>query len=526
MIDALRISFDLKNTYRVNCIIYSIQQIPLIRRILPDSLYKSRGLKIFANVLAVLWEILTAFIGKLLYLLLLVSLAGNLYKGGDMSKVSLHILLFLTIIGSFMNTYMFNPSNDKYYAMILMRMDAGKYTLSNYFYMAVKTIVGFMPFTILFGKMWGLPVFIRILLPFFVMGMKLTASWIFLLRYEKTGACMNENLPPKAAWPLTAVLLLAAYGLPWLGVTVPFQAFMILLVLVIAAGLYSLVKIWRFKAYREMYQLILSDKKTAIDIRANTQKAVEEQSRKSISMEEGFESKKKGFEYFNELFIRRHKKILWRSAFKVSIIAAVIVAGFFVAVQVNGDLKSGLNKILMTFLPYFVFIMYAVNRGTYFTQVLFMNCDHSMLTYAFYKKPEFILKLFRIRLREIVKVNLLPAAVIGLGLALLLYSSGGSENPVNYLILIVSILFMSIFFSVHYLTCYYLLQPYNVNTEMKSATYRIVLSGTYFVCFLFMKLRMNTLVFGMMVTLFCALYCVIACVLVYKFASRTFRLRN
>ena len=42
-----------------------------------------------------------------------------------------------------------------------------------------------------------------------------------------------------------------------------------------------------------------------------------------------------------------------------------------------------------------------------------MNCDHSMLTYSCYKEPASILKLFRIRLREIMKINLLPASVMG-----------------------------------------------------------------------------------------------------------------
>lgn len=58
-----------------------------------------------------------------------------------------------------------------------------------------------------------------------------------------------------------------------------------------------------------------------------------------------------------------------------------------------------------------------LNRGTDFTQALFVNCDSSLLTYSFYKRPKFILRLFQIRLREIVKINLLPAAVIGGGLA-------------------------------------------------------------------------------------------------------------
>ena len=87
--------------------------------------------------------------------------------------------------------------------------------------------------------------------------------------------------------------------------------------------------------------------------------------------------------------------------------------------------------MLLTFLPYFVFIMYAINRGTGFTQALFMNCDHSLLTYSFYKRPAFVLRLFSIRLREIIKVNLLPAAVIGGGLALLLLVTGGQRAAVR-----------------------------------------------------------------------------------------------
>ena len=59
----LQQSFSLKNAYRVNSILYSIKQIPLVRRALPDTLYQVRGLKIFANVLSVIWELFSIFIG-------------------------------------------------------------------------------------------------------------------------------------------------------------------------------------------------------------------------------------------------------------------------------------------------------------------------------------------------------------------------------------------------------------------------------------------------------------------------------
>ena len=121
--------------------------------------------------------------------------------------------------------------------------------------------------------------------------------------------------------------------------------------------------------------------------------------------------------------------------------------------------------------------------------------------------------------------NALPAAVIGLGLPALLYLSGGTDNPLNYAVLLVSILSMSMFFSVHYLTIYYLLQPYNAGTELKSGTYRLVLMATYLVCYFLMMQRIPILLFGALCILFCVLYCVAACVLVYRLAPKTFRIR-
>ena len=145
----LKISFSLKNTYRVNGILFSLKQIPLLKRLLPATLYKVKGLKIFANILSVVWEFVSAFIGKFLYFFTMVCGVGILYKELPENQVFLHILLFLTVIGSFTNTNLFNPTKDKYYAMFLMRMDAREYTLVNYLYSILKVVIGFMPFTLL-----------------------------------------------------------------------------------------------------------------------------------------------------------------------------------------------------------------------------------------------------------------------------------------------------------------------------------------------------------------------------------------
>ncbi len=518
-----RISFALKNTYRVNSIIYSLKQIPFFGKLLPDRAYGVKGLKYFANILSIVWEILSIFLGKFLYIALMVFGLGSLYGAMPPDRVCTHIFFFLTVIGAFANTYMFNPSRDRYYALILMRMDARAYALSHYIYAMIKVLVGFLPFTLIYGKMAGAPLWFCLLSPFFVAGLKMTVVMIDLMDYERSGRAANENRLGKAGWILLFVLLAAAYGLPALEFVLPVPVMAALMIGSVCSGLASIWKIATFAFYGEMYKDILAQSMYQMEVAMDAAKT---SNQKMISTDTRIQSRKKGFEYLNELFIKRHRKILWRSSLRLTAVCAVIILGMLLAFRLQPALRIRINQVIMVFLPYFVFIMYAINRGTGFTRALFMNCDHSLLTYSFFKEPKMVLKLFRIRLREIIKINLLPAAVLGGGLALLLYASGGTDRPIEYGILFVSIVCMSVFFSVHYLTIYYLLQPYNAATDMKSGTYQIVLSATYLVCFFMMRLRMPILIFGCICIAFSVLYCVVACLLVYRLAPKTFRLRN
>ena len=527
MSKTLRLSFSLKNTYRVNCIIYSLKQIPLIKKLIPGKAYQVQGLKVFANVLFWIWEVLSAFLGKLLYFLLMFVLPMVLYKVPESAEASvfLHLLLLLTGIGVFANTYMFNPTKDKYYAMILLGMNAKEYTLINYFYAIVRLLLGFAVFGLVFGRMAGLAVWECLLIPLFVAGGKLIYAAAELWVYEKKQRVTNENLLGTARYILMGVLLLAGYGLPALGVMIPRRVSVVVMCIVIAAGLLSLRKIITFVPYRAMYQEFLPETMSRMNPAAQREMQ-QKYDRKRISTDTTITSNKKGFEYLNELFIKRHRKILWNSAKRIAIISALIFAGLLVFIIAIPEERAEVNELVMTFLPYFVFIMYMLNRGTGFTRALFVNCDHSLLTYSFYKQPKMILKLFRIRLWEIIKVNLLPAGVIGGGLALLLLVSGGTDNPLNYVIIMVSVACMSVFFSVHYLTLYYLLQPYNAGTEMKSGTYQILMMVTYVACYMMMKLRLPTFAFGLSTIGFCVLYSAVACFLVYKVAPKTFRIRS
>ncbi len=383
-------------------------------------------------------------------------------------------------------------------------------------------IVGFCLFGIIFGLLSGAPFWACLLIPFFVAGLKISVASLSLYIYEKRGIIPNENRFDLLKWILIFFCFGAAYGLPLIEAVIPLGVSVGVMLLFAVLGVFSVKKIIAFNDYRAIYKEILTDNINRIE---NAKAETKTQSQKVISTDENIKSNKSGFEFLNELFIKRHKKILWRSSQRISLILLCIVAAAFLVIHFFPEDNKEINELIMSFLPYFTFIMYAINRGTGFTQALFMNCDHSLLTYSFYKKPGFVLKLFWIRLKEIIKVNLSPAIIIGGGLSGLLYVSGGTDDPINYAIMFISVICMSIFFSMHYLTVYYLLQPYNAGTEIKSGVYQIIMALTYFVCYILMQVRMPTKIFGLAAIAFCAVYCVLASIIVYKFAPKTFKIR-
>ena len=123
----------------------------------------------------------------------------------------LHILLCLTLIGAFLNTQMFEPTRAKYYALVLMRMDARAYTLSRYAYAMGKVLVGFLPMALFFGLNRNVPWWACLLLPPAVVGAKVTVAAYSLRDYRRRGSIYNENRLSKSIWLAAALLLALAY---------------------------------------------------------------------------------------------------------------------------------------------------------------------------------------------------------------------------------------------------------------------------------------------------------------------------
>ena len=517
----LKIAFRLKNAYMLNSVIYALKQIPFVKKVLPRTLYQSRGLKILAQIIAVIIEIGKIFLLKGAYLGFLVVLPLTLYKFNNPSDLYLHMLLLLTLIGLLINTGIIEPNKHRYYAIILMRMNAREYTLASLGYYIFKTILGFLPFLALFSGIGGVSPLYGVAMAFAIGGGKVAVVAWDLSQYEKKYPLETSTKAPKKVWSAVMVLLLLTYGGPAINLVLPGSASISLMMLMIILGILSIRKILNFKYYVELNKEVLRGEENPIEVKKNVLK---EESEKNISSD-FVTSNKKGLEYLNDLFVKRHKKIFWKATNKMTLAILVIVGVLSIVMIAFPETKGVINRGISYSFSVTAFLTYAFNRGEIFTRTLFMNCDHSMLTYPCFKNGSSILKLFKIRLKVLMALNFIPATVLGLGLCWILFMSGGTEKLVIYPIVFITILAMSFFFSIHYLTIYYLLQPYNAETELKSGMYGFITGITYFICYLQINLHISLIVYGAMWIVFAILYGVIASILVYKFAHRTFKIR-
>lgn len=533
------LSFKIRLIYVINNFVYSLKQLPVIGKDIPSECYSSDPLKILGLIFAILKEIFWEIIAKktvyfFVFLILIPSTLQTIVLGKeDNLKVTGFAITFilLSIIGGLINNEMFKTSKDKYYSIFTMRINAKNYTISNYIYNLIKVLIPFILLILIFKAniIDNIPTYLLLLLPFIMINIKLICANIRLKYFKKTKNPSFIKFAEFIKNLIISVAFIGAYVLPIMGVQLSTIGLLIIFVVSLILGAISFIQIYKFDNYRMMYKKIYAEENNIkIDLK-DLNSATKESMLKQIK-EDAVEinNDKTGYAFFNELFVKRHRGLLEKKAKIQTTILLIIAFIVLIATQIPmlEQFKEAVNKGILISFPFMAYFMFFLNNGTVITQAMFMNCDHSMLTYKFYRKPKVILGLFKERLKTLIKINIVPAFVIAVSLPVILFASGGTDNYLNYILLFVATISMSIFFSTHYLVIYYLIQPYNKESEMKSSTYRIIVTFTYIIFYSLMKLKLPTILFGSIITIAAILYVFISLTLVYKFAPKTFKIRK
>lgn len=523
--------------YRANAFIYHLKKFPLIGALIKSREYGGGLIKVLANLSFYISGIFKFCIFDWLYLATVFILSAVLKENLGMplsSTFPLIILAFLPV-GIFLNNTIFSTEADKYYDIIIFRMNASKLALSTLYYNLLRMLVGYITAFFVICKLSDISALTAILITLAAILGKFAG-----INY-RTECTMKQHekkfIKCAVLFILTSLLIVAS--LLFTRVVVPTVILQLIFAIIAIIGLIFVPKVVFFKDYLQLYKYYL--KEDNVFVNEKSQNVTKEAAKNNITFEEKDKkldtnkvSNKSGFAYFNELFVLRHKGLLARKTKILCIISAAVwgmVLGVCIFAKATGEaftisINTAYKGLLL--IPIF---MYYINQGDGLVQAMFFNCDNAMLTYNFYRKSENILGVFKQRLKTIMYYNLIIAGVISLE-GITIAPLVTSESYLKVVVIAVVLIFTSsILFSMHKLVLYYILQPFTDGVTVVKPMWTMVNTITYIVCFSLAQLMEEinptiALYIAIGFIVFSFIYFIVALALVRKLAPSRFKLNR
>ena len=521
MIKTLKKSLFIDLTYSANSFLYLLQKLPVFQDLLTDDIYKSEGLKRIIRFIMIIKDIIKSLGLKFFYFMMIYLVCEQFFPTTIVPS-SCHVYFFLTITGMFINNKLLNVGKKDYFAISLFRMDATKYFRSHIFWnqfcnLFLNGLCIFIFFNFLLRVSFFLCI-VLLLLSFFIRPI----GELFHLQYFKKHQYFWYSHTNIYFLVLLSGIILCL--LPFIHIWIPFSMIEIITIITILLGSISLYVLWNEKkmklVYKKIFQIMdVMNQKNDKDYYKQAMVNVRDKDKK---IDEKKLKNKKGYDFFNTIFFERHKEILNRSAKKYSFIIFMIYLVLGYLVVTNKSVSKDILNFYQHHIGWFVIIMYFINRGAIITQAMFFNCDHAMLTYNDYREPRNLLGIFKQRLLTVTRVNLIPALVVALGNSIILLLLG--QDWILCITMMIFILSLSVFFSVHYLVIYYLLQPFNKDLEVKKFSYSFATLATYLVSYLMIDVDINAMLLSSIGIVVTISYMIISLYLVYRLAPKTFKL--
>jgi len=535
MISTFINSFKVSFAEQANTFIYFLKRIPILGKRIPYNLYKKTKAKLIIGVIRSILEVFGGFIGKAIYLIVMIVLPSYLISH-DIAKVQpifIHIFFFLSLVmGPLMKTIIFDENNKAAFNMItLMKADAREYYLGELLYRNITNFIYFVIPVIIIGLITGFTPIKAIMLVAELTAFRLLGEWLQLFIYDKTEVLLKKKGLFMSALIISGLFL--AYVLPILGYTIDFNLILFngyVVIIVLGLGVAAFMYIWKYRRYSLIAKYLLTkDNLYNIEgIKTEMTFATVKIDEKRMSKEDLNTKKydeKHGYEYLNSLFFLRFRRIMINPIKQRIVIIGVLflIAMYFVFFMPTkrGELVIAIKDSI----PILVFIMYSISTGERICKAMFYNCDVSLLRYAYYREANVILSNFTSRLKRVVILNIVPALTLCVAIACIVLASGYSSQLIKMIPLFLCILCLACFFSIHHLFMYYVLQPYTAELTVKSPLFKIINMVMYLVSYMCLQVRTSSYYFTSGIIITTIVYMVVALILIYKVAPRTFKLK-
>ena len=526
---------------QVNVLLYYVRKLPFVGEKIPYRLYGETDIKKAIGAIPVVFSVIGAFVGTFLYFLLMIKLPANWIQGFwekegifvDQKAVMVYLFLIFSFLpGSFLVSNLTEGAKKDYVLLHVMRIPAVQYYRSKMVLKGVKDTICFLVPLLWFG---------------FGAESALFVVSLFFTRYIGHAGILqhyrhSEKKGKKVFWKslgktflMFGIILALGYGVAAAVPRLFFDRYVMAEVVVFLSftlvGMFCFSKVWKYGGYTIFAKKMVSLKDfLEQDDAVKEARAADVQIQdKDISKEELRSRKyeeKAGYDYLNAIFFERHKRIVSRAVkSRIIIILAVGLIGAVALLFVGEQMKQKTFEAMTQMMPVMVFVMYLESTGGRICKAMFFNCDISLLKYGYYREADAILKNFKIRLRKLLMLDAVPAAII-CGMILLWTLLCGEILAVWKAIpLMAGSLLLSAFFCLFHLFMYYITQPYTEEKTVKSPIFSVVNALVYFGCYLCLQIQTGSWLFTLGVLAVTIIFIPLSYFCVFRFAPKTFKIR-
>ena len=526
---------------QVNVLLYYVRKLPFVGEKIPYRLYGETDIKKAIGAIPVVFSVIGAFVGTFLYFLLMIKLPANWIQGFwekegifvDQKAVMVYLFLIFSFLpGSFLVSNLTEGAKKDYVLLHVMRIPAVQYYRSKMVLKGVKDTICFLVPLLWFG--FGAESALFVVSLFFTRYIGHAGILQHYRHSEKKGKKVFWKSLGKTFLMFGIILALGsgvAAAVPRLFFDRYVMAEVVVFLSFTLVGMFCFSKVWKYGGYTIFAKKMVSLKDfLEQDDAVKEARAADVQIQdKDISKEELRSRKyeeKEGYDYLNAIFFERHKRIVSRAVkSRIIIILAVGLIGAVALLFVGEQMKQKTFEAMTQMMPVMVFVMYLESTGGRICKAMFFNCDISLLKYGYYREADAILKNFKIRLRKLLMLDAVPAAII-CGMILLWTLLCGEILAVWKAIpLMAGSLLLSAFFCLFHLFMYYITQPYTEEKTVKSPIFSVVNALVYFGCYLCLQIQTGSWLFTLGVLAVTIIFIPLSYFCVFRFAPKTFKIR-
>lgn len=503
---------------------YSVVNL-LLYRLRKGGLIKKNNISSNIKKVLLLLQIFLDMLGKVIikgfYLYIIYLLVKILCKNYQ-TNYFVVVFIFLTLLGGLVKARILKTSKKKYQSIILFGIDAKEYIICDILLNSISDSFLLLISFLLLNSLLKYKVITIIFMMIFFFFTRLVGEGVNLLYYKKRNdTLLNNSFLYFILLGLFTILLV--YFLKN-EINISNMKIFFLDILFCLLAILSILYMFKVKDYKLMYKMINGlNSYLYSDGSSFTRDELIEIKKGNYYVKTNKLITNNPYRYLNDIFIRRHSFILKRPILREVVV--IFGIGILVCLISFVDKRLGYSfaKLFMRYFMLVFLIIFSLNKTSQITQIMFMNCDRSLLEYDFYRKSESVFSLFKERLKSLILLNLFPILILGIFIDVIFKIYLGM-NFLELIYVLIILINSSIIFTLYYLSIYYLVQPYDREAKIKNM--RMVVSNLVVSVILLMitrvKVSLYLLTFVMVVVTM--IYLLIILYLIKRKSFKTFKL--